>query len=950
MIKVDLERKRIRLRSSRPVAGLKQLIPGANFNKGRHPGEAHWSLPLSLPVCRRLREEFGRELEIGPTLWDWAKAEQATAVAMRSLADSRDAVLTLVPALAPRLAKAMESRTYQRVGARFVAEAVAKGAGCLLADQPGLGKTLEAIGGVVESATVGPYLVVTPKTSVVPVWSREIPRWLDGQTVVTLPEGDKTVNKVTAKQRQRRDAVLDALEDSPSLDATWLIVHPEAVRTRVWWVCGVCGQETPRKAGRVELKCKENGRPVHHDPELRLRDHVEHEYPQLFGRHWGAVIVDESDRALLRLSGTPTQTRQGMEMLQVRPGGMRLAMTGTPTRGRPHLLWGQLNWLDSAAHPSFWNWTGMFWELTSNGYSSHVIGRLLREEELWKSMDRYVLRRTKEEVAPDMPAKTYVGTPAIPGDETSPIGVWLPMEGAQAKAYADMLATSAADLEDGSRVEAIGILAELTRLKQFAGASGRMVSKTVNELCTNSDCPKAELVPGHSHPKTIQQFQPALPSNKFNYVVQLLDELGFPDDPTTKVVIVSQFTEMLELFARELPAALQALSVNSRTPIRTEMRPVLLTGAQSGRRREEAIAAMNEPLGSGAHLMLLQTKTGGVAITLDQADHTVILDETWVPDDQEQVEDRTHRVSRPRPVFYHYLRSLDTVDLGIALTNAERDYDNKRLLDGRRGVEYVRAVLGRTRELQRGVDTGLGGHDAYRGSDLPAGSSGGARTSQEVERHPGSDQGQPATHGRRSPEKTSGATLAPKGTGPVQSRKTKKPKGRNEKMAKQYSDEEILAYKDKTVTTVQQRYADWLIEKLELEFPNAKAEAAFREAVRLATALRMIFQASPENQEAREAAAEEREAAQEDKAKAKAAKKSSKAKAEDEGDEDAEEEAPKAKPAKAAKAAKATPAKKATKAAKADPEDDEDDEPVAAPAKKSAPKKASARSGAAAPF
>lgn len=97
--------------------------------------------------------------------------------------------------------------------------------------------------------------------------------------------------------------------------------------------------------------------------------------------------------------------------------------------------------------------------------------------------------------------------------------------------------------------------------------------------------------------------------------------------------------------------------------------------------------------------MLLQTKTGGVAITLDQADVMVFLDEMWIPDDQEQAEDRIHRVSRPRPVFYHYLRSLDSVDLGIALTNAERESVSKRLLDGRRGVEYARAVLKRTREL-----------------------------------------------------------------------------------------------------------------------------------------------------------------------------------------------------------------------------------------------------------
>ena len=159
-------------------------------------------------------------------------------------------------------------------------------------------------------------------------------------------------------------------------------------------------------------------------------------------------------------------------------------------------------------------------------------------------------------------------------------------------------------------------------------------------------------------------------------------------------------------------------------------------------------------------------------------------------------------------------------------------------------------------------------------------------------------------------------------------------------MAKQLSDEEILEYKGKEATAVQERYADWLIEKLEIEFSgNAKEvaakEAAFREAVRLATALRSIFQASPENQAAR---AEARE-----------------------------EEAPaSAKPAKATKAAKATPAeepeevpaaaptgktkgKKAAKAAAATPavvdEENGGDTAVAPAAKTSKPQKAAARGG-----
>jgi len=155
-------------------------------------------------------------------------------------------------------------------------------------------------------------------------------------------------------------------------------------------------------------------------------------------------------------------------------------------------------------------------------------------------------------------------------------------------------------------------------------------------------------------------------------------------------------------------------------------------------------------------------------------------------------------------------------------------------------------------------------------------------------------------------------------------------------MAKQYTDEEILAYNDKATTAVQERYADWLIEKLAIEFPNTKAEGAFREAVRVATALRSIFQASPENQEAREESRAERAEEKAEKPKATKATRGKAAKAEPDEDE--------------APPAKAKPAKRSAKAAKPVANEDEEDTAVAPAPRKSAPRKASARSGAAAPF
>jgi hypothetical protein len=61
-------------------------------------------------------------------------------------------------------------------------------------------------------------------------------------------------------------------------------------------------------------------------------------------------------------------------------------------------------------------------------------------------------------------------------------------------------------------------------------------------------------------------------------------------------------------------------------------------------------------------------------------------------------------------------------------------------------------------------------------------------------------------------------------------------------------------YLDKEPTPLQARFPDWLVEKVGITFGTAKEMAAFREGVRLSTALRIPFQASPENRAARDGA------------------------------------------------------------------------------------------------
>jgi hypothetical protein len=74
----------------------------------------------------------------------------------------------------------------------------------------------------------------------------------------------------------------------------------------------------------------------------------------------------------------------------------------------------------------------------------------------------------------------------------------------------------------------------------------------------------------------------------------------------------------------------------------------------------------------------------------------VVLDETWVDDEQQQLEGRIDNRKPERkisPRSYYYLRSFDTVEEGIARRNAEAKANGARLLDGGALARMGTAVL-----------------------------------------------------------------------------------------------------------------------------------------------------------------------------------------------------------------------------------------------------------------
>jgi SNF2 family DNA or RNA helicase len=618
--RAELGGKRIIITTERPIR-LKERIPGAYWSNKR----GVWSVPLSMASCLATREVFGDGLEIGRRLWAWAKAERAKTAYFTDLAGSTGETL-LLPRSPGAIRQATATRPYQRVGIRFLADSRR----ALLADQPGLGKTIQSIGGVIESGVPGPYLVVAPATAVTAVWPGEVERWTSGTHRVIPIAGSRPIREWALKQ------FAEEAEAAIHHPYSWIIVNPEMLRTKVDWVCRFCGSRW-RATDRPKSSVVDCG----HDPK-KVRVEVEHGWPELFAREWGAIIIDESHRVLCRTSGWKTLAREGAVRLRLAPNGLRVALSGTPMRGKPHYLFGTLNWLDPDRYRGFTAWKERFFEVTSNGFGEVIGGpRADRLPELRESLQGLMLRRTKAEVAPDLPPKTYAGEPLGGGD--GPVGVWLDMEPKQAKAYASMEKTARARIENGE-LDAVGVLAEYTRLRQFASAFGRY--------------------------DEAGNFEPAAPSNKLAWILEALDERGMLDDPVagSKIVIASQFTTVIDWIASQIY-------------LKSGIDPLRITGKITGSRRQAAVEEFQYE--GGRRIMLINTTAGGVAITLDLADEMIICDETWVPDDQEQLEDRIHRVSRPRPVTYYYLRSRNTVEERIAAGNLTADAVQKAVLERR---------------------------------------------------------------------------------------------------------------------------------------------------------------------------------------------------------------------------------------------------------------------------
>lgn len=613
---------------------LKEIVQGIRWNRR----ERMWTAPLDMETARDIRQvarHFGAKLQIEPELGVWALRERdkiSNLLRPDDMLAENSQMLPLVRQRYPHIIKAMEeTKPWQIPGAAFIVSQK----NVVVADQPGLGKTLQVLAALVELQVTGAILVVAPKTAVEVTWPDEIARWLG-------PHEHIFPITASVKPDQRKLLVQQAKALAETGERVWVLTGPDYLR--------------------IKAELDDYGNYLRDAKGEKIIRAVGHTVADLFRMPFSVVIVDESQQVLATNTGNKKRwsaQRTGMGALDVIPGSVRIAISGTPFRGRTEMIWGTLAWLDGKKYTSYWKWVrrhyGVVDTFHSNTETHLEKGDTVRDEKRFFSELRPILiRRTHRELRKAgfiIGQKFYGGTHLDPSDESSPIAVWLPLSPKQSKQYKQIVDDAVITLDSlaGERDEVVvnGSLAEMVRLKQVAGSTLGIGVK------------------------------PEMPSAKIDWTVNFLRERI---ENGTKTVVASQFTQFIELLSRECSKA--------------GISHYVFTGKTAGKERARIKHEFQSE--DGEMVILLNTQSGGLSLTLDAADDVVVCDQTWIPDDQEQVENRAYGRERDHDVNVWNLCSIGTIDEDIAVLNSEREGEIFSVLDSQRGVSYVKQLVAMT--------------------------------------------------------------------------------------------------------------------------------------------------------------------------------------------------------------------------------------------------------------
>jgi hypothetical protein len=286
----------------------------------------------------------------------------------------------------------------------------------------------------------------------------------------------------------------------------------------------------------------------------------------------------------------------------------RLTMSGTPVENHLGELWSLFEFLN----PGMLGSASVFKLSGAGARSPDEETRTL----LARALRPFILRRTKEQVAKDLPQKT---------EQT----LYCELEPPQRKLYDELRQHYRQALlervaREGMNKSKIQVLEALLRLRQAA-----------------------------CHPGLIDKDRTSDASAKLD---MLLPQLAEVIDEGHKVLVFSQFTSLLAIVRQRLDAdGIPYEYLDGRT-----------------RNRGEKVERFQGD--AACKLFLISLKAGGLGLNLTAAEYVFLLDPWWNPAVEAQAIDRTHRIGQTRPVFAYRLIAKDTVEEKVLeLQKTKRD-------------------------------------------------------------------------------------------------------------------------------------------------------------------------------------------------------------------------------------------------------------------------------------
>jgi SNF2 family DNA or RNA helicase len=324
------------------------------------------------------------------------------------------------------------------------------------------------------------------------------------------------------------------------------------------------------------------------------------------------VVLDEAQQ----VKNPRTQARRALLAMKV---PRCLCLTGTPLENHLGELWSQVD----LAVPGLLGDEGAFRRHYRGPIEKHQDVEC--QERLNRRIAPFILRRTKAQVASELPAKTEITRRVV-------------MEPKQRDLYESLRLSLAEELREviaqrGIAHSGIIVLDALLKLRQ---------------VCCDPRLVKLEAARGVRE------------SAKFELLMDMLPALLAEG---RRVLLFSQFTEMLKLIAVELD--------------RRRLSYVTLTGET--RDRAEPVQRFQD---GEVPLFLLSLKAGGVGLNLTSADTVIHYDPWWNPAAEAQASDRAHRIGQDKPVFVYRLITAGTVEERIEELKARKAELADAVLEG----------------------------------------------------------------------------------------------------------------------------------------------------------------------------------------------------------------------------------------------------------------------------